>query len=252
MIRKVKMEVLSNERIAKDTVQLELRDTIISQIAMPGQFLYIQIPYHTLRRPISIASVDREKEKVIILFKIIGQGTRELANYERGMVLDVLGPSGNGFTWQDLKKSEPILLVGGGIGVPPLYFLARECAAFGIKVKAILGFQHQTYVFYEEAFKEIADTIIVTDDGSYGKAGVVTDWIDNPEMFQRYYTCGPLPMLKAVHRVLPEKEGYLSFEQRMGCGIGACYACVIPTKDNKSTKKICHDGPVFKANEVKL
>lgn len=252
MIKKVQAEILSKKFIATDTVELMLQNDYISEHAKPGQFLHIAVTNFTLRRPISIASVNKSEQTVTILFKIIGKGTDRLAQYEQGEYLDVLGPNGNPFPLKQLKEQDTVLLIGGGIGVPPIYFLATELAKRGVIVQAILGFQSKEYVFYEEAFEKMGKTIIVTNDGSYGKKGLVTDYIGEVAPFENYYSCGPLPMLKAVAYAIPNKKGYLSFEERMACGVGACYACVIPTNTADKYKKICQDGPVFAANEVIL
>ena len=156
------------------------------------------------------------------------------------------------FPTDQLDPASPVLLIGGGIGVPPIYYLAEELTNRGIEAKAILGFQDKDYVFYEKKFRKIAETLIVTNDGSYGKKGFVTDWTEIVGEFQCYYACGPLPMLKAVKSNLSQYDGYLSFEERMGCGVGTCYACVIPTNDEAGFKKICQDGPVFLSSEVNI
>lgn len=246
------VEVIHKENIAKDTVELVLYSEKIATTAIPGQFLHIQLPNHTLRRPISIASVDKAAYTTTILFKITGSGTALLATYEQGMHLDVIGPAGSGFPLDDLNRDEPVLLIGGGIGVPPIHFLAERLQKIGVETKVILGFQMKDFVFYEETFKQKGQTTIVTDDGSYGEKGFVTNYIEDVGDFQRYYGCGPMPMLKALKTAMTEREGYLSFEERMGCGVGTCFACVIPTNDEAGYKKICQDGPVFAANEVIL
>lgn len=252
-MRKIEMmEVVSAKSIAKETMELTLYNEHISETAKPGQFLHISVPGHTLRRPISIAHVDKRAKKVKILFKIIGSGTKKLASFQQGERLDVLGPNGSGFPIENIEPEASVLLVGGGIGVPPLYFLARELKEKNVSLQIILGFQAKEYMFYEREFQELGTTFIVTNDGSYGEKGLVTDLFERLAPFSRYYSCGPLPMLKAVKNELISKEGYLSFEERMGCGVGACYACVVPTFDETGYKKICSDGPVFKANEVNL
>jgi len=164
----------------------------------------------------------------------------------------VLGPSGNGFSLEN-KPGSKILLVGGGIGVPPLYYLGLKLKEAGMEIVSVLGFQTEAAVFYEDQFKELGDVYIATDDGSYGTKGFVTDVITQVGAFDRFYTVGPVPMLRAVTKTLDGKPGYISLEERMGCGIGACYACVIPALDEEGGyKKICSDGPVFPANEVAL
>src|SRR5699024_10512554 len=145
-----------------------------------------------------------------------------------------------------------VLLIGGALGVPPLSYFGTARQERGIEVKAIIGFQSETYVFYEQAFQQLSDTYVVTNDDSYGYEGFVTDVVDKIAPFDTYFSCGPVPMLQAVTNTFPDKKGYLSFEERMGCGVGACLACVIETNDDTGYKKICQDGPVFQANEVKI
>jgi|SRR5690625_85954 len=252
MMKKESMKVISVNSIAKDTIEMVLSNEYISKHAVPGQFLHISVVGHTLRRPISIAAVDQMNQTVTILFKIIGTGTQSLATYQVGSFVDVLGPNGKGFPIDDLTTNDHILLIGGGIGVPPLYYLGTALKECGINVQSIIGFQSKEYVFYEEAFQQLGDTYVVTNDGSYGYKGYVTDVVEHINPFDRYYSCGPVPMLQAVTTAFPDKSGYLSFEERMGCGVGACLACVIETKDQTGYKKICQDGPVFAANEVKI
>ncbi|MEN2766516.1 dihydroorotate dehydrogenase electron transfer subunit [Ornithinibacillus xuwenensis] len=251
MIHKELMTIISTNRIAEDSIEMVLKNPCISEIAIPGQFLHIRIGEKTLRRPISIADCNREQQTITIIFKINGAGTEELAMYRCGDVLDVLAPVGNGFSI-DKESPSTILLVGGGIGVPPLYFLGKTLKDKGYTVVSVLGFQHKASVFYEDEFKALGETIIVTNDGSYGEKGFVTDVLDKVPTFDSYYSCGPIVMLKALSTKLAGKEGYLSLEERMGCGVGACFACVIPTKDGNGYKKICKDGPVFHAEEVSL
>ncbi|MGM8364201.1 dihydroorotate dehydrogenase electron transfer subunit [Virgibacillus sp. W0181] len=249
MIKKEKMEIVSVSEIAMNTVEMTLKNKYVSLHATPGQFVHLLIKGYTLRRPISIADIDRNAETITILFKIVGSGTAELANYTQGMFIDALGPSGNGFSMEQPKDST-VLLIGGGIGIPPLHYLAKEFLKQNIRVISILGFQTKASVFYESHFQALGDTYIVTDDGSYGIKGLVTDVIAQVGDFDQYYSCGPLPMLQAVSTKLEKQEGYLSFEERMGCGVGACFACVVKTNDAAGYKKICKDGPVFSANEV--
>ncbi|MFC2950172.1 dihydroorotate dehydrogenase electron transfer subunit [Virgibacillus sediminis] len=251
MINKENMYIQSREQIAEDTIEMVLENQWISQKAVPGQFLHISVPGHTLRRPISIADINKDAGTTTILFKITGSGTESLAAYQQGMSFDVLGPSGNGFPLTN-EREQTILLIGGGIGVPPLHYLGKTLAEQGKHVIAVLGFQTDRHVFYETEFQEFAETYIVTDDGSYGASGFVTDLLGDIGEFDQYYTCGPLPMLQAVKKQLTDKEGYISLEERMGCGIGACFACVIPEAGTSGYRKICKDGPVFRAEEVAL
>ncbi|WP_080874815.1 dihydroorotate dehydrogenase electron transfer subunit [Oceanobacillus timonensis] len=251
MKKRYEMNVLTVDMIAKETIEMTLYQPEISQQTVPGQFLHLLVPGFTLRRPISIAKVHPEEGTVTILFKMVGGGTNALAAYQPGMTVDVLGPNGNGFAIEDVKEGERILLVGGGIGVPPIYHLARRLSEKNVELVAVLGFQSKDYVFYEDAFKEMAETYVVTNDGSYGHQGFVTHVFPKVGEFDQYFSCGPLPMLRAVTTELKDTTGKVSLEERMGCGVGACMACVLPTVDN-SYKKICSDGPVFSAQEVIL
>jgi len=252
MIKKEIMQIVSSNRIALDTFEMVLKNAYISSTAQPGQFLHISLPGHTLRRPISIANVDRQAETVTAIFKILGEGTKNLSYCKAGETLDVLGPGGNGFNLENEPGSR-IVLIGGGIGVPPLYYLGKQLAEKGMEIVSVLGFQNKESVFYEERFKEFGEVHIATDNGSYGTKGFVTDVVTNVGPIDRYYTVGPIPMLRAVTQKLAGVQGYISLEERMGCGIGACFACVIPLKgEEHGYKKICSDGPVFHANEVAL
>lgn len=251
MIKQEKMLIHSNKLIAKDTIELILKNDYISRHANPGQFIHILIEGFTLRRPISIAEVDKTHGKVTILFKIFGKGTKQLATYQPGQYISVLGPLGNGFEFNSTKEKK-VLLIGGGIGIPPLYHLGKRLYENNVKIISILGYQTAESVFYETNFQALGDTYVVTDDGSYGYRGYVTDVISEVGQFDTYYTCGPTPMLKAVQAKLSNVNGFISLEERMGCGVGACFACVVPTYDGKGYKKICQDGPVFNAKEVRL
>ncbi|WP_077326050.1 dihydroorotate dehydrogenase electron transfer subunit [Virgibacillus siamensis] len=251
MKKKVTMTVVHTREIAWETVEMTLENRYIAETAIPGQFLYLSVKGHTLRRPISIASIDREHHTATILFKKVGDGTKQLAAYQTGMAVSALGPSGNGFDY-DSPKMKTALLIGGGIGVPPLYNLAVELKQQGIEVISVLGFQTKNYVFYEEKFQALGKTVVVTDDGSYGHKGFVTNHLPDENNFDYYFTCGPMPMLQAVTNALQDKPGSISLEERMGCGVGACLACVIPTDNKGGYRKICKDGPVFKASEVVL
>lgn len=249
-MKKVEMEVMSNKQIALETYEMTLKNDYVCAQAKPGQFLHIAIPNFTLRRPISIASVQQDTNIVTIIYKIFGTGTDALTEIVPGTMLDVIGPNGSSYPIDESVKEA--LLIGGGVGVPPLYFLAKTLHEQGIKVHAILGYQTKDAVFYEEAFQQVANTYIVTNDGTHGHQGLVTDMIPKIPHFDAYFSCGPMPMLKAVSNELSEHEGYLSFEERMGCGVGTCFACVIPMNTEKKYGKICQDGPVFRAKEVIL
>ncbi|GGH73527.1 dihydroorotate dehydrogenase B (NAD(+)), electron transfer subunit [Compostibacillus humi] len=250
-MKREKMTVLSISPLAKDTVEMVLKTKNAVRKAKPGQFLYFQLPGHTLRRPISIAAIDKESGTVTIIFKVTGKGTELMATLPPGSVLDAIGPNGNPFP-ADENGSNAVLLIGGGIGVPPLYCLGKHFCAQGVKVYSVLGFQSREYVFYEEKFRKLGETVIVTDDGSYGEKGFVTDVLHRFKLYDTYFACGPLMMLKAVTKQLEDVPGFISMEERMGCGIGACYACIIEANTEEGYKKICSDGPVFRAGEVLL
>lgn len=251
MIKKLEMRLKHKQKIARDTYEFQLESKYIAEHAIPGQFLHIEVENYTLRRPISIADIDRDNNLITILFKVIGDGTQALSEYAEGKMINVLGPNGNGFKYDGFANKH-ILLVGGGIGVPPLYYLGKCLKQSGANITAVLGFQSKDHVFYEKEFKELGTTYITTDDGTYGERGFVTDVCTRLSNIDCYYTVGPIPMIRSVIKEMGDTEGYISLEERMGCGIGACYACVIKSEDKSGYFRICEDGPVFKAKEVAL
>lgn len=252
MKNNIQQTVISEKRwIAKDTVEMVLLNRDIAEAAVPGQFLHISIPGHTLRRPISIADADRSRGTVTILFKIVGSGTSQLSGFAVGMTLQVIGPQGKGFDLQ-VEENSTILLTGGGIGVPPIHFLAKRLAEKKCRMIAVLGFQSIDHVFYQEKFHSMCQTQIVTNDGSMGASGYITDHLPAKQNIDTFYGCGPSQMLKALTVQLDGIQGYLSVEERMGCGVGACLACMIPADNEKGYYKICQDGPVFSTEEVRL
>lgn len=255
-MKKIEAELKLIEEIASQTVKVELFvDNELLKTINPGQFVHIKIGTGSeflLRRPISVCDVDLTKETLTLIFKIFGEGTQRLSQLTVGEKMDVLIPCGNGYQI-DGEKGETVLLIGGGIGVPPLYYLGKKLKEQGLQVISVLGFQTKADVFYVSEFESLGETFVATDDGSYGIKGFVTDAIDQSvENFDTYYSCGPNPMLKAVEAKLLGKRGFISLEERMGCGIGACYACVVDMRDGETNKKICQEGPVFGANEVIL
>ena len=257
MIRKELCKVISQEEIAKDIFELTVEAEFVKEISAPGQFVHIRIDKALdplLRRPISISSFNRLNAQFTMIYRREGKGTSLLAEKKEGMLLDILGPLGNGFPVNEVNVGETALLVGGGIGVPPLYELSKQLKAKGVKVIHVLGFQTESAVFYEKEFLNNGETFITTVDGSYGKKGFVTDVINQLD-YDCLYTCGPTPMLKAIEKEYSHKKVFLSLEERMGCGVGACFACVCKTSnelDDVSYKKVCSDGPVFRAGEVVL
>ncbi|MGN1328471.1 MAG: dihydroorotate dehydrogenase electron transfer subunit [Eubacterium sp.] len=233
-------KILSNEKIAKDVYKMVLEgDT--QYITAPGQFVNIKISDKYLRRPISVCDCD--DSTITIIYKVVGAGTEEMSEMQAGESLDVLTGLGNGY---DISKSKKPMLIGGGVGVPPMYMLAKKLIADGQKVTVILGFNTKDEIFFEQEFKALgADVYVATADGSYGVKGFVTDaFIDDYDYF---YTCGPLPMFKAVYEKTTT-SGQFSFEERMGCGFGACMGCSCKTK--YGNKRICKDGPVLVKEEI--
>ena len=208
----------------------------------PGGFVNIRLDGLFLRRPISV--YDSEPGSLTILYKVVGKGTEQMAAMKPGETLDVLTGLGNGY---DLSKSgETPVLLGGGVGVPPLYLLAKKLIAEGKKPQAVLGFNTAAEVFGEAEFKALGCGVTVTTaDGSYGVKGFVTDAL--PEEYSYFYTCGPEPMLRAVYRAT-KTSGQLSFEERMGCGFGACMGC--SCKTITGYKRICREGPVLEKEEI--
>ena len=235
--------VCSNEPLARQVFRMRLLgDT--SAITAPGQFVDLALPGFFLRRPISIC--DYDADGLTIIYKVVGKGTAALSRLAPGAELDALSGLGNGFDTQ--KSGESPLLIGGGVGVPPLYALAKRLLAEGKCPTAILGFNKADEVFYAGEFENLGvRTIVCTADGSVGIRGFVTDAIATLSGYSFYYACGPEPMLRAVHAVCP-CGGQLSFEERMGCGFGACMGCSCKTK--YGNKRICKDGPVLDKEEI--
>ncbi|AZU61459.1 dihydroorotate dehydrogenase electron transfer subunit [Neobacillus mesonae] len=257
MIKKELGKIISQKEIAANIYELTVRAELVNEISTPGQFVHIRVNNGIdplLRRPISICSFDKNTKQFTMIYRKEGRGTSLMAEMEPGMQIDILGPLGNGFPVDESVCGETAVLVGGGIGVPPLYELSNQLTAKGVKVIHILGFQTESAVFYEQQFSKNGLTFITTADGTYGKKGFVTDVLKEIS-FDCLYSCGPTPMLKAIEQGYADKKVFLSLEERMGCGIGACFACVCQsgeTASGYSYKKVCSDGPVFRAGEVVL
>ena len=235
--------ILENKKIAKDVFLMVLEgDT--QYITAPGQFINILVEGFYLRRPISIC--DWDDKTITIIYKVVGKGTEAMAEMKAGKKLDILTGLGNGFTAKE--GSVRPLVIGGGVGAPPMYGVAKHLVAKGAKPIVILGFTSKDDVFYEEEFKTLGcDVYVTTNDGSYGTKGFVTDVIKTLEGYDYFYTCGPLPMLKAVSDAT-ECSGQLSFEERMGCGFGGCMGCSCKTLTGN--KRICTEGPVLLKEEI--
>ena len=235
-------EIKSNEQIAKNVYRMQLGGDTTG--VLPGQFVNIRVQGQFLRRPISVCNIA--DGILTIIYKVVGVGTEAMSHLPAGTQLDVLTVLGNGY---DLSKAgdEP-LLVGGGVGVPPMYMLARQLREAGKRVRVILGFNTKDEVFYEEEFRALGcDVTVTTVDGSHGVKGFVTNALDGKQSY--YYTCGPLPMIKALLQAAGT-NGEVSMEERMGCGFGACMGCTIQT--TQGPKRVCKEGPVFPAEVLIL
>lgn len=241
-MKSVIFELLSNKKIAKNTYEWVLGGDI-SDITAPGQFVNIKLDGFYLRRPISVC--DAEDGKLTLIFKAVGAGTEKMAEMAPGAKLDVLSGLGNGYDISNAGSSP--LLIGGGAGVPPMFMLAKKLIADGAVPTVILGFGSSDEIFYKSEFEAIgAKVIVATADGSFGVRGFVTDAMENLD-YTYFYTCGPEPMLKAIYDK-STTGGQFSFEERMGCGFGACMGCSCKTK--YGNKRICRDGPVLVKEEI--
>lgn len=234
-------KISQNEKLVENVYKMVLvGDT--SDITACGQFINIQLDGLYLRRPISVCDCD--DTSVTIIYKVVGKGTEQMSKMAVGETVDVLTGLGNGYDLS-LSGDKPLLL-GGGVGVPPLYMLAKELKKQGKEVSVILGFNTASDVFYENEFKALGcDVTVTTVDGSYGVKGFVTNAY--PDEYTYFYTCGPEPMLKAIYKTA-KTSGQMSFEERMGCGFGACMGC--SCKTITGYKRICKDGPVMQKEEI--
>lgn len=235
-------EIKSNKKLTEGIFEMVLiGDT--SSITAPGQFINIKLDGFYLRRPISIC--DYDDSTITIIYKVVGEGTEVMSKMNAGEKLDVLCGLGNGF---DTSKSlDNPVLIGGGVGVPPMYNLCKKLIAEGKNVTVILGFNKKDEIFYENEFEKLgADVKVTTVDGSYGIKGFVTDALKDTD-YSYFYTCGPMPMFKAIESTATT-SGQYSFEERMGCGFGACMGCSCKTK--YGNKRICKDGPVLTREEI--
>lgn len=234
-------EIISNEPLTENVFKMTLcGDT--TAITSPGQFVNIKLDGLYLRRPISVCDLDGEI--LTLIYKVVGKGTEQMSKMKSG-ALDILSGLGNGYDMS--AAGETPLLIGGGVGVPPLYLLAKKLREAGKPVAVIMGFNTSSEIFYENEFKALGCGVTVTTvDGSYGIKGFVT--LALPEKYSYVYTCGPEPMLKAVYSAI-QTSGQFSFEERMGCGFGACMGCSCETVTGY--KRICRDGPVLMKEEIK-
>ena len=243
-VKQTTLTVVENARLADGIYRLRLAgDT--SAITAPGQFVNLKLSGFFLRRPISVC--DWENGELTLIYKVLGRGTEAMTGMASDTELNVLTGLGNGF---DVSRGgEHPLLVGGGVGIPPLYGLAKRLTAQGKRVTAVLGFNRKSEIFLAEEFRALgAEVVIATADGSVGLRGLVTDGMSAAGDYTYLYTCGPEPMLKAVYTDC-KTSGQFSFEERMGCGFGACMGCTIDTVNGP--KRVCREGPVFGREEIK-
>ncbi len=241
-MKQERFRIIENIALTDNVFRMRLEGNT-DAIVRPGQFVNIRLDGRFLRRPISVC--DKEQDLLTIIYKIVGAGTDQMSHLVPGASLDVLTGLGNGY---DLSPAgDRPLLLGGGVGIPPLFWLAKQLIGRGHSVTTVLGFNRTDEVFYEEEFRNIgANIILTTVDGSRGRKGFVTQAV-NGEDYTYFYACGPMPMLKAVYNTMP-CGGQMSFEQRMGCGFGACMGCSVKTI--AGYKRICKEGPVLLKEEI--
>ena len=237
-MKHVLFTIRDQQKLARDVWRMDLEGDV-SAIAAPGQFVEVALEGFFLRRPISVC--DCAADRLTLVYKVVGQGTEKMSRMAAGERLDLLTGLGRGFSVE--KGGDAPLLIGGGVGVPPLYMLSKRLIGSGARPVAVLGFNRADEVFFAEEFKDLGVRVVLcTADGSAGERGFVTDVLPGGASFA--YACGPLPMLRALERSLPrELAAEFSLEERMGCGFGACMGCSIRTRDG--ARRVCRDGPVF-------
>jgi len=253
-----KVEIVEIKQLKNDIFKFAVKSKEMAEVALPGQFLEIRVnddiePF--LRRPISIYKIDKENNILEFIFQVKGKGTKILSNKKIGDKISILGPLGNGnFKLENYKN---IAIIGGGIGVFPLYELARQ-AKKNANVTTYLGFRSKEFVLLEDEFSNVSDKLVITtDDGSYKENGFAINYLKSDCKIQKpdcIYACGPLPMLKAVRDFAIENNihAQISLEERMGCGIGICLGCAVKDKNSAGYKHVCKDGPVFDINDVEF
>ena len=255
-IRLETMKVVAQEEIAPAIYELVLEGEMVEAMRA-GQFLHLRVPddAHILRRPISISSINKSQNQCHLIYRIEGSGTAIFSTLKAGDSLDVMGPQGNGFDLSDLDQRSRVLLVGGGIGVPPLLEVAKQLDDRGVEVTTVLGFATKDAVVLEAELSKYSQVFVTTDDGSYGIKGNVSVVIKELDTeFDAVYSCGAPGMMKYINQTFyNHPRAYLSLESRMACGMGACYACVLKVPESETiSQRVCEDGPVFKTGTVVL
>ncbi|MEG3312421.1 dihydroorotate dehydrogenase electron transfer subunit [Streptococcus parasuis] len=257
MILKEQMLLVEQVQLAPRIFSMILQGEMVSEMRI-GQFIHIRVPNDTmlLRRPISISEINYGRSQCRIIYRVEGLGTDVFSNMVAGDYLDVMGPLGNGFEIDFLKDGDPILIIGGGIGVPPLVEVAKQAAKRGAKVTSVIGFATKEAVILEEELAQYGSVHVTTDDGSYGIKGTVATVVEQlTNDFSAIYSCGAPGMMKYVdQRFQGHPHAYISLEARMACGMGACYACVVKPKRGQEheNKRVCKEGPVFETGSLVL
>lgn len=257
MILKEKMTILAQEEIAPSIFSMVLAGQMVAEMEA-GQFVHILVPDQSmlLRRPISISEIDKEKGLCRLIYRVEGQGTEVFSKMTAGQSLDIMGPLGQGFPFDFLEKGQSALIIGGGIGVPPLVELAKQLHAKGVDVHSVIGFATDKAIILQEELSRYGSVQVTTDDGSYGQKGYVSTVVDGLEKsFDAVYACGAPAMMTYVDQKFAEHpHAYLSLEARMACGMGACYACVVHPKGaaTHENKRVCKEGPVFATGSLNL
>ena len=255
-IRLETMKVVTQDEIAPAIYELVLEGEMVEAMRA-GQFLHLRVPddAHLLRRPISISSINKSQNQCHLIYRIEGSGTAIFSTLKAGDRLDVMGPQGNGFDLSELDQRSRVLLVGGGIGVPPLLEVAKQLNERGVEITTVLGFATKDAVILEAELAKYSKVFVTTDDGSYGIKGNVSVVIKELDSeFDAVYSCGAPGMMKYINQTFYDHpRAYLSLESRMACGMGACYACVLKVPDSDTvSQRVCEDGPVFKTGTVVL
>ncbi|MGT2846218.1 dihydroorotate dehydrogenase electron transfer subunit [Streptococcus massiliensis] len=249
------MEIVRQSQIAPQIFSLDLKGQMVEEM-QAGQFLHMRVPDASklLRRPISISEIDKERQIARVIYRTEGEGTKIFSKLPVGSRIDCMGPQGNGFNLCGLGKGDRVLIIGGGIGVPPLVQVAKELAQKGVAVISVLGFASKSAVILEEELAHYGQVLVTTDDGSYGRQGYVSTIVDELSgEFAAIYACGAPGMLKYVDQKFSEHpRAYISMESRMACGMGACYACVVhvANQDQAVNQRVCEDGPVFETGTI--
>ena len=263
MPKQIQAKLIKKQEIIKDIYKFSVKAPEIVETAKPGNFIEIRVndgidPF--LRRPISIYNLDKENGILEFIFQVKGKGTETLSKKEEGKDIDIIGPLGNG-TFK-FEKYKNIAVIGGGIGIFPLYELSKEAKQNDVKVNCYLGFRNKDFVMLEKEFEEATDNLtITTDDGTYKEKGFAIDYLIKDMESEKYeciYACGPLPMLKAIQKYANENNinCQISLEEKMACGLGVCLGCAVKTakspKDAPEYWHVCKGGPVFQAKDVEI